>query len=165
MHANAYKDIAMYTYQFDYDSFQFHWNLFPTVQLIILQHCFRQWFDTEQATSHDLSQWWPNLPTHLRVMQSGRVSIVLYKTISFFSEMIVRHYCWLDVPRYLARSFRWFWLVSQDVFKSLMAKEALEETCMTLQSARHGGNKLYLWGTDTLRFNYMLYHNEFYVWI
>ena len=37
---------------------KFHWNLFPRVQLTILQHWFRQWLGAVQATNHYLKQWW-----------------------------------------------------------------------------------------------------------
>ena len=37
---------------------KFHWRLFLRVQLTIYQHWFRKWLDTDQATSHYLSQWW-----------------------------------------------------------------------------------------------------------
>ena len=36
----------------------FHWSLFLRVQLTIIQHWFRQWLGTNQATSHYLNQWW-----------------------------------------------------------------------------------------------------------
>ena len=36
----------------------FHWSLFPRVQLTIFQHWFRQWLGAVQATSHYLNQWW-----------------------------------------------------------------------------------------------------------
>ena len=41
--------------------FEFHWHLFPTVQLTVNQHWFRYWLCVKQATSHCLKQWWPNL--------------------------------------------------------------------------------------------------------
>ena len=36
----------------------FHWSLFPRVQLTIFQHWFRYWRGAIQATSHYLDQWW-----------------------------------------------------------------------------------------------------------
>ena len=36
----------------------FHWNMFPRVQLTIIQHWFRYWLGAVQATSHYLNQWW-----------------------------------------------------------------------------------------------------------
>ena len=36
----------------------FHWNIFATVQLTIIQHWFRLWLGAGQATSHYLNQWW-----------------------------------------------------------------------------------------------------------
>ena len=44
---------------------RFHWNLFPRVQLTLLQHWFRQWLDGGHATSHHLNQWWLRLVTHI----------------------------------------------------------------------------------------------------
>ena len=35
---------------------QFHWSLFPRVQLIVSQHWFRLWLDTEQARNQ--AQLW-----------------------------------------------------------------------------------------------------------
>ena len=37
---------------------RFHCSLFLSVQLTIIQHWFRHWLGTGQATSHYLSQWW-----------------------------------------------------------------------------------------------------------
>ena len=37
---------------------KFHWSLFLAVQWTILQHWFREWLSTDQATSHYLDQWW-----------------------------------------------------------------------------------------------------------
>ena len=42
-----------------------HWNLFPTVQLVIHQYCLRWWLVFEQATIHYPNQWWPILLTHI----------------------------------------------------------------------------------------------------
>ena len=35
-----------------------HWSLFLGFQLTIFQHWFRWWLGADQATSHDLNQWW-----------------------------------------------------------------------------------------------------------
>ena len=58
---------------------QFHWSLFPRVQLITSQHWFRWWLDTEQARNHYPNQCWPNSPTHVytalggnKITKSGR---------------------------------------------------------------------------------------------
>ena len=58
---------------------QFHWSLFPRVQLIISQHWFRQWLGTEQARNHYPNQCWPNSPMHVytalggnKITKSGR---------------------------------------------------------------------------------------------
>ena len=45
--------------------FQFHWNMFPWVQLTISQHCFMKWLGTEWVTSHYLNQWWHSSLTHI----------------------------------------------------------------------------------------------------
>ena len=44
---------------------QFHWSLFPRVQLIISQYWFGQWLGTEQVRNHYPNQCWPNSPTHI----------------------------------------------------------------------------------------------------
>ena len=49
--------------------FKFHWELFPMVQLMILQHWFREWLGADQATSHHVNQWWPSLLMHVCVIQ------------------------------------------------------------------------------------------------
>ena len=36
----------------------FHWNMFPRIQLTIIQHWFRKWLGADQAASHYLNQWW-----------------------------------------------------------------------------------------------------------
>ena len=36
----------------------FHWSLFLRFELVIFQHWFRWWLGADQATSHDLNQWW-----------------------------------------------------------------------------------------------------------
>ena len=51
--SNALSWMKMYEFQL-----KFHWSLFLKVQLIILQHWFRYWLDSDQATSHYLNQWW-----------------------------------------------------------------------------------------------------------
>ena len=37
---------------------KFHWSLFLRVQLTIFQHWFWLWLGADQATSHNLNQWW-----------------------------------------------------------------------------------------------------------
>ena len=63
---------------------EFHWNLFPHVQLTISQYWFRLWLGTKQATSHYLNQWWPSLLMYLCVTQPQRVNLchaaLIYKT-------------------------------------------------------------------------------------
>ena len=36
----------------------FHWGLFPRVQLTICQHWFRWWLGADKVTNHYLDQWW-----------------------------------------------------------------------------------------------------------
>ena len=60
--------------------FNFHWNLFLGVQLTTSQHWFRQWLDTEQATSHYLNQSWPSPLMHVCVT-SGRCELKNKKSI------------------------------------------------------------------------------------
>ena len=48
--------------------FEFHWNLFSRVELVIIQHWFRWWLGTKQVASHYLKQWWPSLLTHISVI-------------------------------------------------------------------------------------------------
>ena len=45
--------------------FNFHWNLFPRVQLTIIQHWFRLWLVACSATSHYLNQCLPSQLTHI----------------------------------------------------------------------------------------------------
>ena len=59
---------------------KFHWNLFPRVQLTIIQHCFRYWLGTYKATSHYLSQWWPSVLTHMCCSASVSWLIKTYNT-------------------------------------------------------------------------------------
>ena len=54
--------------------FKIHWNLFPSVQLIINQLCFRQWIGDVQATSHYLNQSWFILMMHMCVARPQRVN-------------------------------------------------------------------------------------------
>ena len=43
---------------------KFHWSLFLRVQLTLTQHWFRLWLGAESATSHYLSQCWPDSLMH-----------------------------------------------------------------------------------------------------
>ena len=55
--------------------FEFHWNLFPGVQLKIRKHSFGVWIDAEEATSHYLNQCWPSSLTHLCGTRGGESSL------------------------------------------------------------------------------------------
>ena len=50
---NGFSSTKMFEFQLE-----FHWSLFPRVQLTIFQHWFRQWLGAVQATSRYLNQWW-----------------------------------------------------------------------------------------------------------
>ena len=60
--SNAFSPMKMFEFRLI-----FHWILFLRVQFIIISHWFRWWLGAEQATSHYLNQWWPNLLTHICV--------------------------------------------------------------------------------------------------
>ena len=51
--SNVFSSMKMFKFRL-----KFKWSLFPTVQLTIFQHWFRQWLGAVQATSHYLNQWW-----------------------------------------------------------------------------------------------------------
>ena len=45
----------------------FHWNVFSWFQLTIIDLWFRSWLGADQATRHNLDQWWSGLLTHICV--------------------------------------------------------------------------------------------------
>ena len=45
--------------------YEFHWSLFPRVQLTTFQNWFRWWLGADQATSHYLNQYWHNSLKHI----------------------------------------------------------------------------------------------------
>ena len=51
--SNAFPRMKIYEFRL-----KFHWSLFLRIQIIIVQHRFRSWLGTNQATSHYLNQWW-----------------------------------------------------------------------------------------------------------
>ena len=51
--SNAFSSMKMFEFRL-----KFHWSLFPMVQLMIFQHCFRSWVSVVQATSHYLNRCW-----------------------------------------------------------------------------------------------------------
>ena len=53
----AFKNVFDWLKMFEF-RIQFHWSLFPRILLTIVQHWFRQWLATNQATSAYLNQWW-----------------------------------------------------------------------------------------------------------
>ena len=53
---------------------EFHWILFPRVQLTTNQHWFRQWLGAEQATSHYLNQCWRDSLTDICGIRRRRVN-------------------------------------------------------------------------------------------
>ena len=48
---------------------RFHWSLFLWVILTIIQHWFRWWLGTDQATSHYLNQWKVSQLMHICITQ------------------------------------------------------------------------------------------------
>ena len=81
---------------------QFHWTLFSMVQLTINQCWFSSWLGTDQATSHDMNQWWLvvwriNVSFSLSEINNNFVCLpskmwVLYrpiKTFSFYNTHII----------------------------------------------------------------------------
>ena len=59
-YSNAFSWMKMIELQFE-----FHWNLFPGVQLTISQYWFRWLLGAEQVTSHYLNQCWRSSLTHI----------------------------------------------------------------------------------------------------
>ena len=51
--SNVFSWLIIYKFRLE-----FHWSLFPSVQLTTFQRLFRQWLCAAQATSHYLNQWW-----------------------------------------------------------------------------------------------------------
>ena len=51
--SNAFSWMKMYEFRL-----RFHWKLFLSFELTILQHMFRKWLDAWSAPSHYLYQWW-----------------------------------------------------------------------------------------------------------
>ena len=58
---------------------EFHWNMFPGVELTLCQHWFRWWLGAEQATSHYLNQCWHNLLTHICITRPQWVNRPQYQ--------------------------------------------------------------------------------------
>ena len=48
---------------------EFHWNMFPGVQLSICHHWFRWWLGAKKVTGHYLNQWQPSILMHIWVTQ------------------------------------------------------------------------------------------------
>ena len=68
-YSNAFSWMKMIELQFE-----FHWNLFPGVQLTISQYWFRWLLGAEQVTSHYLNQCWRSSLTHISGIR-GRLVI------------------------------------------------------------------------------------------
>ena len=58
--SNMFSERKMYEFRL-----QIHWILLLMFQLTIYQHWFRSSLGAVQATSHNLSQWWHSLLTHM----------------------------------------------------------------------------------------------------
>ena len=51
--SNAFSSMQMCEFRL-----RFHWNLFLRVKSTIFQHCLKWWLGADQATCHQLNQWW-----------------------------------------------------------------------------------------------------------
>ena len=51
--SNAFSLMKMYEF-----NLIFHWSLVLMLELTIFQHWFIKWLGADQATSHNLNQWW-----------------------------------------------------------------------------------------------------------
>ena len=69
--SNAFSFMKMIEFRFE-----FHWNLFPIVQLSICQHWFMKWLGAEQATSHYPNQCRLNSLTHIRDIGGDVLSVM-----------------------------------------------------------------------------------------
>ena len=74
---DSFKCICMNEKGFVVSSrFQFHWSVFPRVQLTIRPHWFREWLVVGRATSHFLNQCWPSSLPHICGAGLGMSSFV-----------------------------------------------------------------------------------------
>ena len=96
--STAFSSIKMFEFRL-----QFHWSLFPRVQLTIFQHWFRSWLGAVQATSHYLNQWW----------------LVYRRIYAWLGLNELRQ--WLNTHLQLKASFRILWKISK-VFLIAMSK-------------------------------------------
>ena len=51
--SNVFSWMKMFEFRLE-----FHWSMFPSDWITIIQHWFRWWLGAVQATSHYLNQWW-----------------------------------------------------------------------------------------------------------
>ena len=68
-----------------------HWNLFPRVQLTILQHWFRLWLGAGKATSHYLNQMMVSLLAHICVTRPQGVNGAIDRTTSILKLNTASH--------------------------------------------------------------------------
>ena len=68
---------------------EFHLRLFLRVQLKISEYWFSYWLGTEQATSHNMKQYWPSSLTHIFGTMGRSVNWHLVY-IGLWSEVIYR---------------------------------------------------------------------------
>ena len=89
--------------------FEFHWILFPRVQLTMSEHWFGWWLPAEQATSHYPTQYWPRSLTHICGTRSQSGSEDIPRGQTEYSE-------------FLWESITWYKLFCLCPFLYLMAK-------------------------------------------
>ena len=70
--------------------FKFYRKLFPSAQLTIIQHWFRQWFGAEQGTSHYLNQWWHWWMMHICVTRPQWDTFPIL--LCYYSRNILRYW-------------------------------------------------------------------------
>ena len=75
---------------------QFHRSLFPRVLSTITNHRLRWKFDTEQAISHYLDQWWPSLLMHKCVTRSS-ISITIQTIASKIHVKLTGNFAYASV--------------------------------------------------------------------
>ena len=67
---------------------KYHWSLFLRIRLTTTQHWFWKWLGAEEATSHYLTQCWPNSLMHI-CSTKGRWVNCLTTGYIFFQYLIL----------------------------------------------------------------------------
>ena len=83
---------------------KFQWSLFQRVQLIILQHWFRQWLGADQATSHYSEPRWlvyRSIYASFGLNELRSLSVCHQSTQSFITLYVIEYLKW--------------WVVSDDI--------------------------------------------------